>query len=233
MEHVIPLTPNGADNVVGNPNKQTCLVEWNSDLAGTSRKRKHAQSKDQSFPGFPNLASSALDANFFPDSLKRESPFGPAPHHHTPKAPPNVLHNELVLYQCAECGNKYGHKDLIKFHLVKKHGVADADFGVADRMKKILSPYNRFCKSVFESVRKNFPDLPSTEHSKIVGNMWREMNELEKEKFNEDFETERSELQAVVDKTEKLWILKYMCTKCDAFFDNGMELGSHVVSCVG
>ena len=234
VEQVIPLTPNGADNVVGNSNKQTCLVDWNPDLV-SSRKRKHAQVKDPlppSFPMFPNLPCSSIDS-FLQDTFKRESQFNTLPPQISSAAPPSVLQNELVLYQCVECGNKYGHKELIKFHLVKKHGASDADFGAAERLKKVLSPYNRFCKGVFESVRKNFPDLPSTEHSKIVGNMWREMNELEKEKYNEDYEAERSELQAVVDKSEKLWILKYMCTKCDALFDNGMDLGGHMPNCIG
>ena len=237
MEQVVPLTQNGADNVIGNPNKETCLVDWNPELLGSTRKRKHTQSKDfgpgAAFPHLPPPPPHSVD-NLLQDCFKKEAPFGGmAPPPLTSTVPPNVLHNELVLYQCEECGNKYGHKDLIKFHLVKKHGASDADFSAADRMKKILSPYNRFCKSVFESVRKNFPDLPSTEHSKIVGNMWREMNDLEKEKYNDDFEAERNELQAVVDRSEKLWTLKYMCTKCDALFENPMELGGHLVTCPG
>ena len=117
--------------------------------------------------------------------------------------------------------------------MVKKHGAPEADFEASERLKKIISPYNRFCKSVYESVRQNFPDLPSTEHSKIVGNMWREMNDLEKEKYNDEFELEKNELQAVIDRCEKLWILKYMCLRCDALFGDEAELPLHASVCVG
>ena len=52
-------------------------------------------------------------------------------------------------------------------------------------------------------------------------------------RYNDDYEAERNEMQAVADKSEKLWILKYMCTKCDAMFDSGMELGGHLTICAG
>ena len=193
VDQVIPLTQSGATNVIGNPNKQPCLVDWSPELLA-SRKRKHSAVENSRLlppdaaagapvASMPAPAPPAFFGNFapfFPHDVKPETGFGggiaPFPHPHHPPPPPGFPHqqqhqqqsqtaasksasqmlrnNELLLYECAECGNKYGHKELIKFHLVKKHGVAESHFEAADRLKKILSPYNRFCKSVYESVRQ-------------------------------------------------------------------------------
>ena len=254
METVIPLSALGAEHVTGNPNKATCLVEWSPEIAAAGRKRKHPMFNNKippssaSAPLYPNFSlpppPTPFETNFVQDALKREGHLCAAPPHLPPTlAPPppppassasqRLHNNELLLYECVECGNKYGHKELIKFHLVKKHGAPEADFEAEDRLKKVLSPYNRFCKSVFESVRKNYPDLPNTEHSKIVGNMWREMNDVEKEKYNEEHETEKNEWQAIIDRSEKLWIRKYMCMKCDSLFENEPEMLAHSTICVG
>ena len=66
-----------------------------------------------------------------------------------------------------------------------------------------------------------------------MGNMWREMNDVEKEKYGEEHEAEKNQLQAEVEKSEKLWIRKFMCMKCDALFADENELTAHSGICAG
>jgi len=216
VESVFPLTPSGAENVTGNPNKPHCLVDV-FDPEKLTRKRKH---KDNSplMPKIPLSGPPPPGPPVPPQPVKKE-------------VDGNATNQRLLLYECASCGNRYGHKDLIKFHLTKKHGVAAEDFEAEERLRKILSPYNRFAKTIYESVRRQHPELPSTEHSKIVGNIWRDMPEEDKTKWREEEEAERNNLKIVYDKVEKLWVKRFMCMKCDGHFNSEEELSTHCNAC--
>ncbi|KPM10183.1 HMG (high mobility group) box containing protein [Sarcoptes scabiei] len=56
-----------------------------------------------------------------------------------------------------------------------------------------MTPYMRYSKKVWDEVRNRYPELKVWEISKIVGQMWRDLDENEKHKYTEEFEFDKIE----------------------------------------